>query len=206
MDIDIYDFDKTIVPFDSGTLFCLYCFIHYPWTLIFLPLDIIGIILVGLGIINFSVYKKFCYLYVSIIPLERAVKKFWDRYEDRVNKWFFDRKRYSVVISASPDFLVEEMQKRLGFEVLIASSYNRKNGIIQGKNCRGREKVRRLYEKYTEEEINIIDVYSDSLKHDKPIFSLGRNCYHIEKGEVKPFDFEQVYNQEKKEFKSKVIR
>ena len=36
-EIDIYDFDKTIIPFDSGSLFALYCAVHYPWVLICLP-------------------------------------------------------------------------------------------------------------------------------------------------------------------------
>ena len=29
-EIDIYDFDKTIVPFDSGSLFWGYSILHYP--------------------------------------------------------------------------------------------------------------------------------------------------------------------------------
>ena len=29
--VDIYDFDKTLVPFDSGSLFIGYCALHYPW-------------------------------------------------------------------------------------------------------------------------------------------------------------------------------
>ena len=32
MDIDIYDFDKTIVPFDSGSLFVAYCMVHFART------------------------------------------------------------------------------------------------------------------------------------------------------------------------------
>lgn len=28
--VDIYDFDKTLVPFDSGSLFIGYCALHYP--------------------------------------------------------------------------------------------------------------------------------------------------------------------------------
>ena len=43
------------------------------------------------------------------------------------------------------------------------------------------------------EDIKIIDVYSDSLNHDKPIFSLGENCYHIVKGNKIPFKFKDIY-------------
>ena len=54
-------------------------------------------------------------------------------------------------------------------------------------------KVKRLFELYNNEDIKIIDVYSDSLKHDKPIFSLGENCYHIVKGNKIPFKFKDIY-------------
>ena len=37
MDIDIYDFDGTIVPFDSGSLFAGYCLLHYPYLILLLP-------------------------------------------------------------------------------------------------------------------------------------------------------------------------
>ena len=42
MEFDIYDFDKTLVPFDSGSLFIAYCTLHYPWIIITFPLMIIA--------------------------------------------------------------------------------------------------------------------------------------------------------------------
>ena len=92
------------------------------------------------------------------IPLKKAVKGFWDRHESQVHKWFFNRKRYSVVISASPDFLLGEIQKRLGFDELICTRHNAKTGAIIGKNCRDEEKVNRLFELYNKDDLEIIDV------------------------------------------------
>ncbi len=197
MQIDIYDFDKTIVPFDSGSRFCIYCLLHYPYLILllpfFAPVLLAALLFIKLNIISFTDFKKICFMFVPLIPLDNAVNGFWNRYEKQVHKWFYDRKRYSVVISASPDFLLEEIQKRLGFETLISTRHNRKTGIIMGENCRGVEKVRRLYEVFSKDDIEVIDVYSDSLKHDKPIFSLGKNCYNIVNGEKFPFIFDEVY-------------
>lgn len=193
MEIDIYDFDKTVIPFDSGSLFWGYCILHYPWILILIPFQLIGIILMLLKIIDFTTFKRMCFSFVLFIPLERAVKGFWDRHEKQIHKWFYNRKRYSVVISASPDFLLEEIHKRLGFDMLICTRHNRKTGAIIGKNCRDEEKVRRLYEMFDKDEIKVIDVYSDSIKHDRSIFSLGENCYHIVKGKINKFNFNEVY-------------
>lgn len=197
MDIDIYDFDKTIVPFDSGSLFCIYCLLHYPYLILllpfFVPVLLIALILMLTKIIRFTGFKKLCFLYVALIPLKKAVKGFWDKYDCQVHKWFYDRKRYTVVISASPDFLLDEIQKRLEFDKLICTKHNSKTGIIIGENCRDGEKVKRLFQEFDKNSINIIDVYSDSLKHDRPIFSLGKNCYHIVGSEIIPFNFNEVY-------------
>ena len=57
-DIDIYDFDKTIVPFDSGSLFIGYCLIHYPWIIVYVPVLIIFAILMVCKIINFTQFKR----------------------------------------------------------------------------------------------------------------------------------------------------
>lgn len=193
MEIDIYDFDKTLVPFDSGSLFVGYCLLHYPYIVIFLPFQAIGILLVLLGIIKFTQYKKFCYCFIPFIPLNKAVKGFWDRHEKQVFKWFYDRKRYSVIISASPDFLLEEIGNRLGFDKLICSRHSRKTGAIIGKNCHDEEKVRRLNDELDMSKVKVVDVYSDSIKNDKYIFSLGENCINIVKGKRVPFNFKDKY-------------
>lgn len=191
--IDIYDFDKTIVPFDSGSLFWGYSMLHYPWIILFLPFQAVLALLMIIKVIDFTIFKKYFFCFVMFIPLKKAVKGFWDRHESQVHKWFFNRKRYSVVISASPDFLLGEIQKRLGFDELICTRHNAKTGAIIGKNCRDEEKVNRLFELYNKDDIEIIDVYSDSIKHDKPIFSLGKKCYHIVKGKKVPFEFKNIY-------------
>lgn len=194
MELDIYDFDKTIVPFDSGSLFCLYCAVHYPWIIICLPIILIAGILMLCRAISFTSFKKTCFMFVPLIPLKKAVKGFWDKHEKETHKWFYKRKRQCVVISASPDFLLEEIAKRLDFDYLLCTRHSRKTGAIIGENCRDEEKVRRLYEKFNKDDVKVIDVYSDSLKHDKPIFSLAKGqCYNVVKGELKPFNFNEVY-------------
>lgn len=194
MEFDIYDFDKTIVPFDSGSLFCLYCMLHYPWIIICLPAIFAAGILMLLKIISFTAFKKTCFMFVPLIPLNKAVKGFWNKHEGQVHSWFFKRERECIVISASPDFLLEEIAERLGFDHLICTRHNRKTGIIIGENCRDDEKVKRFRQQF--ENAKVIDVYSDSLRHDKPIFSLATGkCYHIIKGTPCPFDFKNVYGE-----------
>ncbi|MDE6723317.1 MAG: haloacid dehalogenase-like hydrolase [Eubacterium sp.] len=193
-EIDIYDFDKTIVPFDSGSLFVLYCVVHYPWILICLPIISVTGFLKFFKIISFTTFKKSCFMFVPLIPLEKAVKKFWDKHEHEVYKWFLEKdKRNYVVISASPDFLLKDIAERLSFNHLICTRHN-KNGIIIGENCRNEEKVLRFKKNFPN--AKVVDVFSDSLYHDKPIFSLATGqCYLIDEGKLVPFDFKEKYGE-----------
>ncbi len=193
-EIDIYDFDMTVVPFDSGSFFAVWCLPHYPWIIICLPVIIVAALLAVLHIINFTGFKKVVFCFVPLIPLNKAVKKFWDKYEGRVNPWFRNRKRESVIISASPDFLLNEIAARLGVEHLLCTRHNPKTGAIVGLNCRDDEKVRRFNEECGGYVVK--DVYSDSLKHDKNIFELATGtCYQIIKREPVAFNFSEKYGQ-----------
>lgn len=195
MELDIYDFDKTIVPFDSGSLFVFYCMVHYPWCVLYLPVIAISGILLLVKAIGFTSFKKSCFGFIPMIPLEKAVKKFWDKHEKSAFKWFTEgKKRYRVIISASPNFLLEEIAKRLSFDKLICTVHNKKSGMIIGENCRGDEKVRRFYEEFDKDNVKVMDVYSDSYTHDRPIFSLSTNkCFHIENGEKVEFNYNDIY-------------
>lgn len=194
-EVDVYDFDKTLVPFDTGTAFVKFCCVRYPWTAVFLPVTGAAMLLGAAGIISWTGFKKLCFSFVRTIPREKAVKAFWDKYESRVFPWFAERPREAVVVSASPDFLLKEIQKRIGFEGLICSRHNPKTGAIIGKNCRSEEKVRRFTELYGRD-VKVCDVYSDSLEHDRPLFSLANgSCYHIVNGEKHEFNYGEMFKE-----------
>lgn len=192
--VDIYDFDKTMVPFDSGSLFWVYCLLHYPWIIICGPYQLLAGILWLSGVWNLTKVKGPFFSFIRLIPLEKAVIKFWDKYEDKVFDWAKkeNRERFSVVISASPDFLIKEIANRVIFDDFICTVHD-KNGNIVGENCHDREKVRLFSEKYPD--AHVVNVYSDSIKNDKFIFSLGENCFNTVKGERIHFDFEEMYGE-----------
>lgn len=192
MKVDIYDFDKTMIPFDSGSLFWVYCLLHYPWIIICVPVQLCAGILYIVGVLELTKVKGPFFCFIRLIPLDKAVVKFWDRYEDKVFDWAKreNRPRYSVLISASPDFLINEIAARIEIDDFFSTVHN-KNGKVIGKNCHDSEKVRLFREKYPDAEVE--NVYSDSLKNDKYIFSLGKNCYHAVNGELIYFEFTEMY-------------
>ena len=193
-EIDIFDFDKTIVPFDSGSRIWIYCLIHNPWIVICLPYILVMMIPFLLKLKDLTYAKKHIFCFIRMINLEKNVKRFWDKYEKDVFEWFIKEKRErpAVIISASPDFLLKDICARIGADTLICSRHDEKTGAIIGLNCKNEEKVRRYNEEL--KDCKVINVSSDSLKSDRPIFSLGENCFHILKnGERVPFRYSEMY-------------
>lgn len=189
---DIYDFDKTIVPFESGMRFFLFCVCRYLWLIFYIPFALALVFLLGIKAISLKTFKRFFFGFTKLIPCERAVKQFWEKNKKHVSEWFVNRERGAVVISASPDFLLEEFKRLYNVEYLICTRYDKKSLKIIGENCRDDEKVKRLEKELPG--IKIVNVYSDSLLHDRHIFALaGGMCYHIVNKECIPFKFEDKY-------------
>lgn len=85
---DIYDFDKTIVPFESGTRFFLFCVLHYPWLIFYIPFALILVFLLSVRVISLKNFKRFFFGFTKLIPLERAVKRFWKKTENMLTNGF----------------------------------------------------------------------------------------------------------------------
>ncbi len=196
--IDIYDFDKTVVPFDSALKYWGYCMAHCPWTLVLFPLQFVWGIMMITHIISVTTCKKLCFLYINLINNKRMVKKFWDKYESEVFDWFKpqNRKRACVLASASPDFLIEEIASRLGIDYVVCTRYD-KRGVMIGEVCRKDEKVRRI--KAELPDVTVEDVYSDNPSHDKYIFALGKRCFLANKGVLTQFEYSSLCDKKQSE-------
>ena len=190
MQVDVYDFDKTIVPYDSAMKYWHWCLMHRPYLILILPFQIFVSLLALLRIISVPTYKKYCFRFVSLLNTKKTVAKFWDRHQKDVYPFFLPENRKSgrkcVVISASPAFLIDEIAKRLKVDYCIASLHDEKNGKILGKVCRREEKVARLNALLPDAEV--FDVYSDSVEHDRYIFELGKTRYLANKGTLRVVD------------------
>lgn len=126
--------------------------------------------------------------------LAQLVKKFYDDklknilYEDAL-KMMKDLKKegYDIyLISASPEFYINEFYAIKEVDKIIGTRFEFKDGIftrkITGENCKGKEKVSRLKEVLKEENIEVdfkeSYMFSDSLS-DKPLLDLVGKPYLI---------------------------
>lgn len=184
--IDVYDFDKTVVPYDSAMKFWHYCLLRRPQLLLILPFQIFWSLLALCRIISVPTYKKGCFRFVRLICTKKTVEKFWDRHEKDVYPFFLpqnrDPSKKTVVISASPYFLISEIARRLDVDYCIATDHDEKSGKLLGEVCRRDQKVARLKALLPDAQVD--SVYSDSLEHDRFIFALGKNKYLAHKGEL----------------------
>ena len=81
-----------------------------------------------------------------------------------------------VVVSASPENWLQHWTRPNGLLLigtLLQVSDGRMTGRIEGKNCHGTEKVRRIREKYPAEHTEIIAAYGDT-KGDLPMLEMAQ--------------------------------
>ncbi len=177
--MNVYDFDKTIYDGDSTVDFYLYCLCSQPNLALCLPRQLIGFIQHAVGRIDTAALKEkfFCFLPKLASPTVR-VEEFWKDRQKKIKGWYLEQKRGDdVIISASPEFLLLPICRRLGIAPPIATELDANTGKITGKNCKGEEKVRRFFERYPDAEIS--EFYSDSLT-DAPLAQLAKEAFLVQ--------------------------
>ena len=190
--MNVFDFDKTIFRGDSTAKFYKYCLVKYPKVWLHIPS-------MAVAFAKYYVFRKgtktMCkevfYRFLSEIPdTDAAVEDFWSKNLDGVFDWYKKvHKETDVVISASPEFLLEGICKKLGVEKMMASRVDKKTGKYEGENCHGEEKVRRFYEAYPDGVIE--NFYSDSVS-DAPLARIAKEAFVINPvGEV--VEWESVF-------------
>ena len=183
--VNVYDFDKTILPYDSTEHFFAYCVRRWP--------RVIGPALAAvpmlpgmkLGLTTKTRAKEVFYRFLTRVPdIDAAVEDFWSLSFSDINDWYLARLRHDDIISsASPDFLLRPVANRLGVR-LIASRVDKRSGWTLGENNHDVEKVVRFRREYPNTEID--EFYSDSLS-DTPMARLARRAFLVKGSELTPW-------------------
>ncbi len=190
MEFDLYDFDKTVYPVDSETVFLFYCIIRRPYLIFITPWLLFNLILFFLGFGD--KHKGKCFSFLKFVNGEKLAKEFWENQQKKIYPIFNpeNRERPIVVCSASPEFFLKPICDKYDVHTLIATRMNPKTGEIMGFNCKDKQKPLRLAEKLPD--AKFINVYSDSLKNDIHIFELGERCFHANKGTLTELSIEDI--------------
>ena len=182
--MNVYDFDKTIYDGDSTTDFIAWCIRRRPsLALRLLP----GTAAFGgylLKLCSKTYFKEKFYRFLTSVPeVDRWVEEFWDENAEHIKEWYLLQQREDdVVISASPEFLLRPICRRLGIHYLLASVVDKRTGMYYGLNCYGEEKVRRFRQTFDGE---IDAFYSDSFS-DAPLANLAKRAYLVDGDQILP--------------------
>lgn len=181
--MNVYDFDKTIYNGDSTVDFYLYCLKKHPRLLLNIPKQLIYVVLYIFGKFNKTQFKEHFYTFLTKLNnIDKDINNFWNTHEKNIKDFYKSQKQNTdVIISASPEFLLEPICLKLGIERVIASKVNKKTGKYTGINCYGEEKVKRFYELYENSKIDTF--YSDSLS-DEPLAKISNQAYIVIKDEL----------------------
>lgn len=185
--MNVYDFDKTIYDGDSTLDFYFFSLKKSPMLIRFLPIQIIGFIKYMFGMYSKLQFKEKFYSFLKgIKDVDSMVELFWNENQDKIKDWYLKSKEESdVIISASPEFLLNNICRRIGIKHLIASEVNKNTGICEGENCYGEEKVLRFKKYFEKGEIK--KFYSDSLS-DAPISLMASERYIVNGNNILPWD------------------
>lgn len=182
--INAYDFDETIYDGDSSVDFYLYCLKRKPSLIIFAPVQILGVGLYILKIKNKDYMKEKIFSFLKKIDnVDDYVYDFWDKNYIKIKPFYLKQKEKSdVIISASPEFLLKPLEKKLKIDRIIATKVNKSTGRFESKNCHDYEKINRFEELYKKNSIK--KFYSDSIKADKAMLEYAEEGYVVTKDKI----------------------
>lgn len=180
--MNVYDFDHTIYAGDCTIDFWRYCIRKKPGVLLAMPRAAFAAVKFGLNWCSREELKETFYRFLQRLPnVEGYIQDFWSKNLQKIRPWYLAQKRDDdLIISASPEFLISAACKSLNVH-WIASKVDCRSGQLLGANCRGKEKVRRLFQYYPHPKVD--KFYSDS-RSDNPLAVLATHAYLVKKGKI----------------------
>ena len=180
--MNVYDFDGTVYDGDSTVDFFLYALKCKPGLVRYIPRQAWGFFLYWRRRIGKTELKEFFFSFLSGIAADKLAENFWDQNQHKIYRWYLDQQRADdIIISASPEFLLKPICRRLKIRHLIASKVDVHSGKFSGENCHGKEKVQRLAAEY--QVTHIEDFYSDS-ETDLPLAQIADCAFLIDNGNL----------------------
>jgi putative flippase GtrA len=130
--------------------------------------------------------KETFFIFVRFITVKETVLNFWEKNRKKIKSWYLNQKQDGdIIISASPEFLLEPLVCGYLDINLIASRVDQKTGTYIGKNCFGEEKITRLHELYLG--CIIENFYSDSLS-DAPLAKKAGQSFVVKGQKIIPWN------------------
>ncbi len=185
--MNVYDFDNTIYDGEST----LHLFIFYlkkrPSLIRYFPKVLNAFARYKKGLISINemltdyapLIEK---MVIEVADINNDPVEFWDKHIKNVKPFYKEiQKEDDLIITASPNFSIEEACKRLGIKHYLSTVYNRQTGKIE-LVCLKDNKVKAFFENYPDTEIE--NFYTDSPENDKPLIDISKHAFIVDGNKI----------------------
>ncbi len=185
--MNVYDFDNTIYDGESAVDFFLFIIKRDRSFLSLLPLLFRKLIKYKLCLITSEELSYYAEKYAlrffnKVENLDALVAEFWDGNINKIKPYYsLQKKDDDVILSASPDFILDEAMRRLGITNYICSTIDRATGKV-GHLCFRSNKVELFRERFGNARVE--NFYSDSM-NDKPMMDIADKAYLVRANRIK---------------------
>ena len=119
---------------------------------------------------------------LDVVDFDNDARVFWDGHIKRIKPFYAGiRRDDDLIITASPDFTIEEVCRRLGIKRFLSSTIDRETGKI-GRICMRSNKIKYFFEEYGDEKIE--DFYTDSEKNDRPLIDAAERAFIVKGNKI----------------------
>ena len=185
--MNVFDFDNTIYDGESTLDMFFFYIARKPWLIKHLPTVLKAFARYKKGDVSLNeVIERYVPLVekdaLKVFDFENDPVVFWDKHMKKIKPLYNElRSDDDLIITASPDFSIEEICKRLNIKRFLASRVNRKTGKIEFANIR-QNKINAFTENYSGETIE--KFYTDSPENDAPLIALAKEAYLVKGNRV----------------------
>ena len=184
---NVYDFDNTIYRGESSLDLFFYYLKKDPSLVKYLPKALVGVVKYKLGMVQIDSlmadYATLAEDYLRTLKtLDEDMEDFWDKHMHKI-KPFYKAQQHDddLIISASPEFFLEVLFKRIGIKNFIGTSIDKEKCKVLFV-CFRENKVPAFQSRYPDAKIE--NFYSDSM-NDKPLMDLAKNVFMVKGNRIK---------------------
>ncbi len=188
--MNVYDFDDTILEGDTERYFWAWIFKKHPHIQGYHSEYLFYITIQNMGLITRDDSRPHTYAFLKELDdIDSVVEEFWDEHEHFIKKWYLETKKEDdVIISASPEFLLVPICRRLGIKRLIASYMDKKTGKLLAKFNYASQKVIRFREVFGDESPDCF--FSDS-ESDRFMAEISKKAIKVIGNELIPWELDK---------------
>lgn len=187
--MNVYDFDNTIYRGESSLDLFFFYLKKHPSLVRFLPKAVIGIIKYKLRRVsidsllnNYAIFAEDFFRKLGAEAIDRDMEKFWDKHMHKIKPFYTAQQREDdVIISASPEFLLKVLFKRIGIKNMIGTTIDKEKGKIKFV-CYRENKIPAFKKRYPGTVIE--NFYTDSM-NDKPLMDLAKNVFLVKGSKIR---------------------